>query len=142
MANRILAARVANAIEARSIPNFGFHMARFADLYFSYELGERDRGCMTAGCIAAWTVLVSGEIESPKKLLDVNEEHWNADSDKKSIYRRAQRLLDLTDEEAHTLFSANPHATDGQVVLALRFIARTGAVVVPGSIVTAQLAAA
>jgi hypothetical protein len=121
MANRELAAKVADAIENRSVPKLGFFMGAYAMSRIGIEdsnLPRRDHECESAACIAGWTLAAQG-------IGLVGNYH---------IHQMAADFLELRSSQAALLFLGNMYATDEKAVRALRHLAATGEVVMPGTV--------
>ena len=112
------AARVADAIESRSVKHLAFDMAHFAaPIYHPDELRHprKDAGCKTSACMAGWTVAICDRVGIERLTYTV-------------IRFRAGDLLGLTHEESVLLF-ASPEfdftkVSDAIAVRALRRFAQ------------------
>lgn len=73
---------------------------------------SRSPSCGTAGCIAGWAVVVSGErLGKPNSLGQINETKTG-----RSIPERAKELLDITEIQADRLFSGGNDIEDIETI--------------------------
>ena len=65
--------------------------------------------CHTLACVAGWTCILNDDWMEFKEITKLHDAGW------KHITSRAQKLLGITNEEAHELFSCTRQPLDPQV---------------------------
>src|SRR5882724_1413925 len=112
--------RVADAIEKHEIEDLGFNMNRFVTSSAHDQSGHY---CGTTACIGGWAIAVQENITGTELL----EQQMSSED-------RAQKYLELSDDEARTLFLGRPpgtffcDVTPAQAVATLRYAAKHGVI--------------
>lgn len=139
MVNRELAAKVADAIESRSVNGLAFDMRTLGETKKAFHENRgvklrhpvKDRLCNTVACIAGFVVVEALGHRKGMKILRENTKY-----NLQNIDAMARDLLGLDDAQAGYLFYPEDMeaVTDKEAVKALRHLVKTGEVVAPGSI--------